>query len=143
MEAMREFLSNSSLTFNAALNLANWTQFEPVVFSAAARTVPQKNLSEDGRRRLRGVLLDRLKEEKELLSVQHEMTTAVHLLSCGFDFEFQDMGHGVVRVHILAPKHPNSGAPTYRNAVGNVGRFIYGQKSVWKKLKLPFLSFPR
>jgi hypothetical protein len=66
------------------------------------------------------------------------------------------------RVHILAPKHSHGWkhrdrqpiepleislhsrrrTAMYRNTGGNVGGFVDGQKSVWKKPKLSFPSFP-
>jgi hypothetical protein len=40
------------------------------------------------------MLLDGLKEDTGLLSLQHEFITAVHLISCGFDVEFHDLEMG-------------------------------------------------
>ncbi|PFH10965.1 hypothetical protein BCF11_3401 [Collimonas sp. PA-H2] len=90
---MREILSDQSLKPNQPFKLQTQAQFELVAF-AAGTVRCHKLLSESGRRRLRGVLLDGLKEDKGLLSIQHEITTAVHLMVRGFDVEFQDMEHG-------------------------------------------------
>lgn len=51
-------------------------------------------LSMVGRARLKGMLLDGLKSTNGLVSLQHEMTTAIHLMSRGFDVEFYDMEKG-------------------------------------------------
>lgn len=91
--AMQEVLSSSPLVPNQPLELHTRAQYELVAF-AAGTVRCYEHLSEGGRRRLRGVLLDGLKEDKGLLSVQHEITTAVHLMSRGFNVEFQDMEHG-------------------------------------------------
>ncbi|WP_433704453.1 hypothetical protein [Paraburkholderia sacchari] len=91
--AMREILSDSSLKPNQTFKLQNQAQYDLVAF-AAGTVRCHEQLSESGRRRLRGVLLDGLKEDKGLLSIQHEIATAVHLISRGFDVEFQDMEHG-------------------------------------------------
>ncbi|QIM50044.1 hypothetical protein G9Q38_13115 [Pusillimonas sp. DMV24BSW_D] len=91
--AMREILSSSPLIPKQPLVLRTRAQYELVAFAAGVIRCYER-LSEGGRRRLRGVLLDGLKEDKGLLSIQHEITTAVHLMSRGFDVEFQDIEHG-------------------------------------------------
>lgn len=67
--------------------------YELVAF-AAGTTRCFDRLSERGKRRLRGVLLDGLKEDKGLSSIQHEIATSVHLMSRGFDVEFHDLETG-------------------------------------------------
>lgn len=71
----------------------NMAEYELVAF-AAGTVRSYERLSASGGGRLRGILLDGLKEDKGLSSVQHEITTAVHLMSRGFDVEFHDMEHG-------------------------------------------------
>ena len=61
-------------------------------FSGVVRIYEQ--LSPFAQRRLRGMLLDGLKPDNNLLSVQHEVLTAVHLMSVGFDVEMNDLEHG-------------------------------------------------
>lgn len=90
---MREILSDSTLKPNQPFKLQTQAQYELIAFAASAVRCHEQ-LSESGRRRLRGVLLDGLKEDKGLLSIQHELATAIHLMSRGFDVEFQDMEHG-------------------------------------------------
>lgn len=88
-----EVLRSQPLMPRRPFRVENMAQYELVAF-AAGTVRSYERLSERGRRRLRGVLLDGLKEDKGLSSVQHEITTAVHLMSRGFDVEFHDMEHG-------------------------------------------------
>lgn len=67
--------------------------YELIAFAAAVVRC-HSQLSGRGQNRLRGMLIDGLKEDKGLLSVQHEMTTAVHLMSRGYDVEFLDIDGG-------------------------------------------------
>ncbi|MFM0557749.1 hypothetical protein P0D69_43460 [Paraburkholderia sediminicola] len=91
--SMREILANPSLHSGRPMRLDNPGKIEPVGFATGIERC-HKRFSERGRRRLRGVLLDGLKEEKGLLSVQREIRTEHHLLSRGFDVEFQDQEYG-------------------------------------------------
>jgi hypothetical protein len=90
---MNEVLADPSLILNQPFKVGTTAQYELVAF-AAGTVRSYEHLSDSGQRRLRGVLLDGLKEDKGLLSIQHEITTAVHLMSRGFDVEFNDMDHG-------------------------------------------------
>lgn len=87
-----QVLRSRTLMPRQPFRLDNMAQYELVAF-AAGTVRCYEHLSERGRRRLRGVLLDGLKEDKGLSSIQHEITTAVHLMSRGFDVEFHDMEH--------------------------------------------------
>lgn len=90
---MNDVLADPSLRLNRPFKLETAAQYELVGFAAGiVRSFVR--LSDNGKRRLRGVLLDGLKEDKGLLSIQHEITTAVHLMSRGFDVEFNDMDYG-------------------------------------------------
>jgi hypothetical protein len=53
-----------------------------------------ERLSSAGQTRLRGMLLDGLKPDNTLLALQNEVTTAVHLVSRGFDVEMNDLERG-------------------------------------------------
>jgi hypothetical protein len=53
-----------------------------------------ERLSSRGRQRLRGMLFDGLQTDKGLLGVQHEMTTAAHLMRRHCDVEFHDLETG-------------------------------------------------
>lgn len=88
-----EILRSRDLVSQRPFRVDNIAQYELLAF-AAGIVRSYEHLSDRGRRRLRGVLLDGLKEDKGLLSIQHEMSTAVHLMSRGFDVEFHDMENG-------------------------------------------------
>ena len=49
-----------------------------------------EQLSQEGKTRLRGMLRDGLQPDNSLLSVQHEIITAVHLMGRGYDIEMND-----------------------------------------------------
>lgn len=53
-----------------------------------------EQLSPSGQKRLRGMMLDGLKPDNNLLSVQHEILTVVHLVDRGFDVEMNDLENG-------------------------------------------------
>ena len=88
-----QVLRSRALMRKQPFRVDNLAQYELVAFAAGTVRCYER-LSERGRRRLRGVLLDGLKEDKGLASIQHEITTAVHLMRRGFDVEFHDMEHG-------------------------------------------------
>lgn len=90
---MNDMLRNPSLVPRRPFRIENIAQYELIGF-AAGTVRTYERLSEVGKRRLRGALLDGLKEDKGLLSIQHEITTAIHLMSRGFDVEFHDMECG-------------------------------------------------
>lgn len=68
-------------------------RYELAAFAAGVVQI-YEGLTLNGRNRLRGMLLDGLKEEKGLLPLQHEVSTAVHLVRLGFDVEFHDLETG-------------------------------------------------
>lgn len=90
---MNDMLRNPSLVPRRPFRIENIAQYELIGF-AAGTVRTYERLSEVGKRRLRGALLDGLKEDKGLLSIQHEITTAIHLMSRGFDVEFHDVECG-------------------------------------------------
>ena len=53
-----------------------------------------ENLPLAGQNRVRGMILDGLQTDNGLLSLQHEITTAVHLMRRGFDVDFNDIENG-------------------------------------------------
>lgn len=89
----RESLQSGDLLGAGRFRIHNAARYELVAFAAGVTRI-YEGLSAYGRSRLRGVLLDGLKEDKGLLSVQHEVATAVHLVQMGFDVEFQDLESG-------------------------------------------------
>lgn len=78
------------------LQLQDKLHYELAGFAAGVVRIYEQ-LSSRGRHRLRGMLLDGLKPDNNLLSVQHEMVTAVHLISRGYDLVPNDLevGSGV------------------------------------------------
>jgi hypothetical protein len=69
------------------------SRYELAAFAAGVSYI-HEGLSPKGRNRLRGSLVDGLKVDKGLLSVQHEVATAVHLVRSGFDVQFHDLETG-------------------------------------------------
>lgn len=90
---LNEALVNGSLSTNAPFRIQTMEHYDLMAFIAGVTRTFQQ-LGSAGKYRLRGALLDGLKTDKGLLSVQHEITTAVHLMSRGFDVEFNDIESG-------------------------------------------------
>jgi hypothetical protein len=91
--SLRDLLSEQVQTGVFPLAVRNQHQYRLYAFSASIVRIYEK-LSPAGRMRMRGMLIDGLKPDNNLLSLQHEITTAVHLVSLGFDVEFNDMENG-------------------------------------------------
>lgn len=87
---LKEILADGDLQQGRRFDLRTMERFELMAFMAGVTRVFEE-LSPVGQNRLRGVILDGLSTDKGLLSVQHEITTAVHLMSRGFDVEFHDL----------------------------------------------------
>lgn len=88
-----EVLCRQPLTPHSPFRIENMAQYELVAFAAGVVRIYER-LSTKGKHRLRGMLLDGIKEDKGLLSIQHEVSTAVHLMIRGFDVEFHDLEQG-------------------------------------------------
>ncbi|MDO8789922.1 MAG: hypothetical protein Q7J42_17740 [Sulfuritalea sp.] len=88
-----EVLCSQPLTPQSPFRVENMAQYELVAFAAGVVRIYER-LSAVGKHRLRGMLLDGIKEDKGLLSIQHEVSTAVHLMCRGFDVEFHDLEQG-------------------------------------------------
>jgi hypothetical protein len=88
-----EVLCSQPLTPHSPFRIENMAQYELVAFAAGVVRI-YEHLSANGKHRLRGMLLDGIKEDKGLLSIQHEVSTAVHLMIRGFDVEFHDLEQG-------------------------------------------------
>jgi hypothetical protein len=87
---LRDLLSEQERTGVFPLAVRDRLQYRLYAFSASVVRIYDK-LSPAGRMRLRGMLMDGLKPDNNLLSLQHEITTAVHLVSLGFDVVFHDI----------------------------------------------------
>lgn len=90
---MNDILADPSLKIGMPFKLTAMAQYELIGFAAGVVRC-YAHLSDRAKKRFRGILLDGLKEDKGLLSIQHEVTTAVHLMSRGFDVEFCDLESG-------------------------------------------------
>lgn len=88
-----EVLCRQPLTPQLPFIVESLAQYELVAFAAGVVRIYER-LSAIGKRRLRGMLLDGIKEDKGLLAIQHEVSTAAHLMCRGFDVEFHDLEAG-------------------------------------------------
>lgn len=73
--------------------LRDQQQYELYGFAAGLVRI-YETLSPAGKHRLRGMLIDGLKPDNNLLSLQHEITTAIHFVTLGFDIEVNDIEKG-------------------------------------------------
>lgn len=67
--------------------------YEMAAFATGAVNI-YEHLSSSARNRFHGQLLDGLKTDKGLLSLQHEVSTVVHLVRSGFDVDLHDLENG-------------------------------------------------
>lgn len=114
--------------------LPSQAQYELYGFVAGFVRIYER-LSEKGKRRLRGMLLDGLKSDKGLASVVHEVKTAIHLISRGFDVEFNDMEIGS-GVDYIARKNGAEIEMECKVFTGDLGRQIHKRRllSLYKTL---------
>lgn len=89
----RELLGQYERSGVFPLKVQDPQQYELYAFAAGVVRIHDL-LSHVGKNRLRGMLLDGLKPDNNLLSLQHEITTAVHLTRIGFDLDFNDIESG-------------------------------------------------
>lgn len=68
-------------------------RYELAAFASGVMAI-DAHLSVQAKNRLRGQLVDGLKSDKGLLSLQHEVSTAVHLVQSGFDLTCHDLENG-------------------------------------------------
>lgn len=83
-------------------------------------------LSEAGRSRLAGMLLDGLKSDRGLAPLQHEIETASHLVLRGFDVTFWDLEKGR-GFDFLAVRDGIEIEVECKMASGDIGRRIHGR----------------
>lgn len=91
--SLRDLLAEQERTGIFPVSVRNQLQYTFYSFSVGIVRIYDM-LALAGRKRLRGMLLDGLKPDNNLLSLQHEITTAVHLVSLGFDVQFNDIENG-------------------------------------------------
>ena len=88
-----------------------------------------EQLSPAGKMRLRGMLVDGLKPDNNLLAVQHEITTADHLVSIGFDIEPNDIENGS-GVDYIATREGAELEVECKMFTGDLGRKIHKRKGL-------------
>jgi len=86
-------IANGDLVKPDTFRIRDIGRYELAGFAAGIVQI-YRGLSHFGQNRLRGQLLDGLKSDKGLLSLQHEIATAVHLVRAGFDVDFHDLESG-------------------------------------------------
>jgi len=86
-------------------------------------------LSPVGKNRLRGMLLDGLKPDNNLMSLRHEISTAVHLVSLGFDIEMNDIESGS-GVDFIAKRDGAELEVECKMFTGDLGRQIHKRKAL-------------
>lgn len=91
--AMKDALESGRLAEGQQFRVETIAHYELASFVSSVVRCHQQ-LSPKAQTRLVGMLLDGLKEDTGLLSLQHELKTAVHLISRGFDVEFHDLEIG-------------------------------------------------
>jgi len=86
-----------------------------------------EQLTPFGQNRLRGMLLDGLKPDNHLLSLQHEVLTAVHLAQRGYDLVMNDLETGS-GVDFIAERDGVEMEVECKLFTGDVGRKIHRRK---------------
>jgi hypothetical protein len=95
-------------------------------FAASVVRIHEK-LSSAGKMRLRGMLIDGLKPDNNLLALQHEVATAVHLVSLGLDIELHDIEKGS-GVDFIARRDGAELEVECKMFTGDLGRKIHKRK---------------
>ena len=95
-------------------------------FAAGAVRIYEQ-LSERGKARFRGMLRDGLQPGSSLLALQHEVVTAVHLVSRGYDVQMNDL-EGGSGVDYIASKDGLEIEVECKFFTGDLGRKIHRGK---------------
>ena len=90
---LMQVISEKELGPASAYRLDLPGRYELAAFAAGISAI-QGHLSAPAQNRLRGQLYDGLNTDKGLLSLQHEVSTAVHLMQSGFDLTCHDLESG-------------------------------------------------
>lgn len=88
-----------------------------------------EQLSLTGQKRLRGMLRDGLQPDNNLLSLQHEILTAVHLMGRGYDVEMNDLENGS-GVDFIARLRGLELEIECKMFTGDIGRQIHRRKAL-------------
>lgn len=93
--AMDRALAEYKVRGSPDVQITSRRQYELYAFVATVFEVHLR-LGDAGKKRLSGMIRDGLRSDKGLASLRHEMSTAIHLMSRGFDVEFVDLERGGV-----------------------------------------------
>ncbi len=88
-----------------------------------------EQLSLTGQKRLRGMQRDGLQPHNNLLSLQHEILTAVHLMGRGYDVEMNDLENGS-GVDFIASLRGLELEIECKMFTGDIGRQIHRRKAL-------------
>ena len=88
-----------------------------------------EQLSLTGQKRLQGMLRDGLQPDNNLLSLQHEIATAVHLMGRGYDVEMNDLENGS-GVDFIARLRGLELEIECKMFTGDIGRQIHRRKAL-------------
>ena len=130
--ALRDVVRSEELKRHGSLQLQLPGRYGLVAFAAGVTQI-HSALTEAGKTRLRGMLLDGLKSDKGLTPLQHEVSTAVHLVRQGFDVEFHDLDTGG-GFDFLATREDLQVEVECKVFSGDIGRQIH-KRSAAKLLK--------
>lgn len=99
-------------------------QQQRIISFVAMITMCYSRLTEMGKSRLKGMLLDGLKSDYGLGPLAHEMRMAAHLMNIGFDVTFNDMENGR-QFDYLATKNTVKIEVECKFVSGDIGRKIH------------------
>lgn len=91
--ALMEVVAQGELQHPRMYRLDLPGRYELAAFAAGVVAI-HRQLTAAAQTRLRGQMIDGLKSEKGLSSLQHEVSTAVHLVQCGFELTCHDLENG-------------------------------------------------
>lgn len=108
------------------VQIQSQAQYELYGFAAGVVRIYEQ-LSVKGKTRLHGMLRDGLQPDNNLLALQHEVVTAVHLVSRGYDVEMNDLENGA-GVDYIASKDGLEIEVECKVFTGDLGRKIHRGK---------------
>jgi hypothetical protein len=123
---LRDLLAEQQGTGTFPVAVRDQAHYRLYAFAASIVRIFDE-LTSSGKTRLRGMLLDGLKPDNNLLSLQHEMATAVHFVGLGFDVEFNDLQNGS-GVDFIARRDGLELEVECKMFAGDLGRQIHRRK---------------
>ena len=108
------------------VHVQDQSHYELYGFAAGVVRIYER-LSDKGKKRLEGMLRDGLQPDNNLLSLQHEIVTAVHLVSRGYDVVMNDLENGS-GVDFIAAKDGLEIEVECKMFTGDLGRPIHRNK---------------